>query len=263
MIAASKVAPASKPEKNALLIGSDPEVEAALGEVLAPEGWHIERASGNEEAYAKAQSKCFRVVVTGRHTSGRDDVDFLRKVRRVRPHTVVIILTDDSTPADVIASMREHAFGYLSNSFTIDSLKETLQLALDSPAWDDGIEIYSATPNWIRLHVRCAITTADRLLQFMREISDLPEEEQNDVGVAFREMLLNAMEHGGHFDPSQYVEISYVRTSRMVMCRIKDPGEGFSLDEIHHAAVANPEEDPTRHITTRNEKGCGRAATEC
>jgi anti-sigma regulatory factor (Ser/Thr protein kinase) len=41
----------------------------------------------------------------------------------------------------------------------------------------------------------------------------------------------------------------------MLMCRVKDPGEGFSLEEIHHAATANPEEDPIRHQTFRDAQG--------
>ena len=41
----------------------------------------------------------------------------------------------------------------------------------------------------------------------------------------------------------------------MVMCRVKDPGEGFSLDEIEHAAIANPDEDPIRHVTYREQRG--------
>ena len=43
----------------------------------------------------------------------------------------MIILADEGTPADVIASMREHAFGYLSKSFSMDSLNEIVQMALD------------------------------------------------------------------------------------------------------------------------------------
>src|ERR1700747_2197333 len=74
-------------------------------------------------------------------------------------------------------------------------------------------------------------------------------------GHGFREILLNAMEYGGKFQPNQYVEISYVRAKHMVMCRVKDPGEGFSLDEISHAAIANPEEDPIRHVVHREAKG--------
>jgi anti-sigma regulatory factor (Ser/Thr protein kinase) len=128
-------------------------------------------------------------------------------------------------------------------------------IAMSSPCWDDGIEVASATPDWINLFVRCDPHTADRLLQFMREIADLPEKELHDAGVAFREMLLNAMEHGGHFDPNQYVEISYMRTRKLVACRIKDPGEGFSLEELKHAALANPPEDPLRHALLREQLG--------
>jgi anti-sigma regulatory factor (Ser/Thr protein kinase)/CheY-like chemotaxis protein len=241
----------------ALLIGEDTEVESALAAILNPEGWRLQKAVGNDEAFALVKSGPIDLVITGRHTSGREDVAFLRRIRGVRPHSRMIILADESTPADVIASMREYAFGYLSKSFSMESLNEIVQMALDSPAWDDGIEIVSATPQWIKLHVRCERQTADRVLHFMGEIADLnlPEDERRDVGIAFREMLLNAMEHGGNFDPSQYVEISYVRTSHMVMCRIKDPGQGFSLEEIRHAAVNNPPEDPTAHIAVRDQRG--------
>jgi anti-sigma regulatory factor (Ser/Thr protein kinase) len=41
----------------------------------------------------------------------------------------------------------------------------------------------------------------------------------------------------------------------MVTCRISDPGDGFTLDEIPHAAVANPSGDPVRHIGYREEQG--------
>jgi len=41
----------------------------------------------------------------------------------------------------------------------------------------------------------------------------------------------------------------------MVSCRISDPGPGFTLDEITHAAIANPPDDPIRHATIREELG--------
>ena len=73
--------------------------------------------------------------------------------------------------------------------------------------------------------------------------------------MAFREILLNAMEHGGGFNPKHYVEVEYVRAHRMVSCRISDPGPGFSFDEIPHAAVANPADDPIRHAGIRDQIG--------
>jgi anti-sigma regulatory factor (Ser/Thr protein kinase) len=127
--------------------------------------------------------------------------------------------------------------------------------AAEEPSWDDGIEVVSATPEWIRTFVRCDLKTADRLLQFLNEVADLPDEERHDVARAFREMLLNAIEHGGQLDPTKSVEIDYLRARRMVTCRIADPGPGFKLNDIPHAAVANPAGDPVRHMAVREEQG--------
>ena len=68
----------------------------------------------------------------------------------------------------------------------------------------------------------------------------LPEVECEEVAFAFREIVLNAMEHGGKFDPGHFVEICYLKSKRMVMCHVKDPGEGFSLNEIREAEIMGP-----------------------
>ena len=151
--------------------------------------------------------------------------------------------------------MREHAFSYFSKPFSLPALADMLLTAAEEPCWDDGIEILSATSDWIHLAARCDLKTAERLIQFMHEIADLPEPENEAVAFAFREILMNAIEYGGHFRSDQYVEISYIRAKHMVMCRVKDPGEGFTLDEIEHAAIANPDDDPIRHIELREAKG--------
>jgi hypothetical protein len=39
------------------------------------------------------------------------------------------------------------------------------------------------------------------------------------------------------------------------LVQIRDPGKGFSLAKIQHAAVCNPDDSPTRHVEIRAEKG--------
>jgi CheY-like chemotaxis protein/anti-sigma regulatory factor (Ser/Thr protein kinase) len=241
--------------KKALLIDADPEIREMLREVLDVRTWSVRHAANNSAALELVKESPYDLIITSDKTPGRDDVELLRKIRRVRAHTRLIILTDESAPSVVVDSMRERAFSYFSRPFSLSSLADMVQMAADGPAWDDGIEVQSATPEWIRLLARCDVKTADRLIQFLQEIGDLPEVEGNAVATASREILLNAMEYGGKFQPNQWVEISYVRARHMVMCRVKDPGEGFTLDEIEHAAIANPDEDPIRHMATREEKG--------
>ena len=245
----------SAQKKDALFIDADPEVHAMLVDVLDPLVWSVRHAPDNKTALALAQAAHFDFILTSEKTSGKDDVDLLRRIRGIRPHTRLIILTEESTPTDVITSMREHAFSYFSKPFSLGSLADMVRAAAEGPCWDHGIEILSATPEWIRLVASCDLKTADRLMQFMHEVADLPEPERDAVATAFREILMNAIEHGGHFRSDQYVEISYVRAKHMVMCRVKDPGEGFTLDEIKHAAIANPQDDPVRHMAYREAQG--------
>jgi anti-sigma regulatory factor (Ser/Thr protein kinase)/DNA-binding NarL/FixJ family response regulator len=241
--------------KNALVVDADPEINALLSSVLDPGSWAVQHTPDNLGALALARKKAFDLIVTSAKTSGREDIELLRRIRMTRPHTRLIILAGQSTPADVITSMRERAFSYFSQPFSLDALEAMIRIASEGPCWDDGIEVISATPEWIRIQARCDLKTADRLVQFLNEVADLPEPEKNQVAMAFREMLLNAIEHGGQLDPSKYVDIEYVRARHMVTCRISDPGPGFTLDEIPHAAIANPDDQPIRHLAVREEQG--------
>jgi DNA-binding NarL/FixJ family response regulator/anti-sigma regulatory factor (Ser/Thr protein kinase) len=243
------------PLRSALIVDAVPQVSGALYGVLSREEWNIVHVPDNRSALRLVEERPFDLIITGTGSTGKEDIDLLRKIRQVRPHVRLIILTDESTPAYVIEAIRERAFSYFSTPFSTASFAEMVRSATTAPLWDDGIELVSATPEWISIIARCDKKTADRLVQFLQEISDLPLSEKEDVATAFREMLLNAIEHGGNFDPDQYVEVAYVRTSKLVMCRIKDPGQGFSLDEIHHAAVNNPSYDPLRHILFREARG--------
>ena len=69
--------------------------------------------------------------------------------------------------------------------------------------------------------------------------------------MAFREILLNAIEHGGQFDPSKRVQIECVRTDRILIYHVRDPGKGFSFDFLPHAAISNPPDAPAAHMEYR------------
>jgi DNA-binding NarL/FixJ family response regulator len=241
--------------KFALIVDADPQVSRVLHSVLNPEEWSIVLAPDNRSVLKIVEARPFDLIITDTESTGKEDIDLLQRIRRVRPHVRLIILTDESTPADVIRAIRERAFSYFTKPVSTASFADIVRWATTEPPWDDGIEVVSATPEWISIIARCDRKTADRLVQFFQEMSDLPHPEREDIATAFREMLLNAFEHGGNFDPNQYVEVAYVRTRKLVMCRIKDPGQGFSLEEIHHAAVNNPSYDPIRHALLREARG--------
>ena len=128
-----------------------------------------------------------------------------------------------------------------------------------SPATTLPIEVVSARPEWVELVAPCSLDVADRIQEFVMHLdADLPEDVRESVAQAFRELLSNAIEWGGRLDPSQHVRISCLRTKRLRLYRIADPGEGFDIDQLAHAAVSNPADDPLEHA--RRARGAGAAA---
>jgi DNA-binding response OmpR family regulator len=255
MTSSSSASVASAPQKTALVVSSDGDIDELLMSVLVAEGWNTQRVVDNQDALSVSREKTFDLVITGRKTRGPEDIELLRKIRSARPHLRLIILTDKWTPGDIISAMREGAFSYFVAPFEASALAEMVHAAMAEPYWDDGIEILSATPAWVRLTARCDLRTADRLVQFLQGFGGIPQADKNQVSSAFREILINAMEHGAHFDPSQHVEISFIRSRRAIACRVKDPGQGFSLDELRHAAVGSSPEDLFSHMAVREEQG--------
>jgi DNA-binding response OmpR family regulator len=244
------------PRKSALMVVGGAQVNAMVSRVLRDEGLEISRAVDNKTVLSIVRERSFDLIITAEHTDAKEDVELLHAIRNIRPHVRMIVLADEATPSDVIAAIRAGAFSYFRPPYTASELSRMVRLAMSEPAWDDGIEIVSATSSWVRLIVRADLPTADRLVQFLRAGSTLPEGEKDDVISAFHEILLNAMEHGAHFDPSQYVEVAFVRTRRMMVCRVKDPGQGFSLEEIRqHTALEDSPQGLFNHLHVREEQG--------
>ena len=254
MTTSSTRAVAPTPQKTALVVASGGEIDELVTSVLAKEGWNIQLVVDNQEVLSLSRTNPFDLIITGSKTCGAEDVELLRKIRSARPHLRLIILTDEWTPGDVIAAMREGAFSYFVAPFQASALAEMVRAAMAEPCWDDGIEILSATPDWVRLTARCDLLTADRLVQFLQGVGSIPQADKEQVVIAFREILINAMEHGAHFNPSQHVEISFIRSRRAIACRVKDPGQGFSLEELRHAAISSPE-DLFGHVAVREVLG--------
>ncbi len=80
--------------------------------------------------------------------------------------------------------------------------------------------------------------------------STLSGDEKSELSVAFREMLVNSIEHGGKLDLNEWVRVSRIRTKRTIVYYIHDPGNGFSRADLKQA-VSNPPDDPPAHMQIR------------
>src|ERR1051326_1509416 len=173
----------------------------------------------------------------------------MRALQAIRPASKTIVLVSHTTTRKVIEALRHGMAAYFSRPFDSSAVRDAIVHALSIPNWSDGIELLSAEPDFISVRLRCCLHTADRLAQFMRELPcTLGDHERTELFMAFREMLLNGIEHGGKLDPNEWVSVSRVRTRRTIVYHIFDPGEGFSRSDLRHAAISNPPGQPPAHI---------------
>ena len=237
-----------------LIIGADPTVGVSLSQQL--QACSIEIAEGNANALQLLRQRAFELVLTDPHSSVKEDLALINELEGIRPGIKTIILASEATPEDVIASLRARVFACFTYPFDKNELVVMISKALQASNWHSAIEVLSAKPNWIALRVNCQLLTADRLVRFMTELrSDLADPDRSTLLTAFREILLNAMEHGGAFDSEKVIEINAVRTKRAIVYRFRDPGPGFREKPLPHAAINNPPDNSVAHLEFREAQG--------
>jgi len=238
-----------------LLIDADPGVQELVTGMLQREDRRIQAVFDGREALQRLRQGHWDVVVAGQGRNGLDGLKLVRRVRAIQPDARVIV-TGDQDSQRVVAAIRERAYSYAHKPLSDSPLAEMVSQALDSGNWQDDIRVESARPEWVSLDVRCKLDAAERTTYFLRELlSDLSHQIRDDVTAAFRELLMNGIEHGCKSDPKKRIRVSLLRTPRSVIVHIHDPGQGFSLDLLPHAAISNPEDSPIKHVEVRVEEG--------
>ena len=239
-----------------LVIGSNAPVSREIGDALYVADFPMEYSSGNADALQRLRARSFGVVITNPDSAVDEDVALLEEMRRIRPGVKCIVLARGSTPNEVIAALRARVFACFTPPFDCDEITNMARKAASDNQWGDDIQVLTAKPGWVSLRVNCRLITAERLMTFAKELSSrLAEDMRQEMMYALREILMNAMEHGAAFNPEQVVEVTGIRTARSMVFYVRDPGAGFRQDEVAHAAIANPSDDPAAHLTQREEEG--------
>jgi anti-sigma regulatory factor (Ser/Thr protein kinase)/ActR/RegA family two-component response regulator len=239
-----------------LLIGQDPALVGALRASHHLTGHEVQACGGPFEAQRQLRTRAFDVVITDPATTAAEDLALLAELSQLRPGIRTIVLAPQLSSADVITALRQHVYACFTRPIDYEDVADMARAAIDDINWRDGIEVTSGLPHWITLRVTCRLITADRLTRFMTEYrSDLPSSERDLLMTAFREMLLNAMEHGAGFDPEKVIEVTAAQTGRAIVFHFRDPGDGFDHDDLRHAAASARPEDVLSSTQQRADTG--------
>jgi CheY-like chemotaxis protein/anti-sigma regulatory factor (Ser/Thr protein kinase) len=238
-----------------LVVDDDPALHQVIEGALGNDGHALLHAIDAAKGLETLERESIDLALIDYVMPGMDGIEFLDNLRLKHPKLKTIMMTAYGTPAAVLGALRKKVCDFLVKPFSVADLRAAVAAALDDCNMIE-IEVISAQPHWVQLRVPCDLGAVPLLQKLLIQLkADLPEETREAMAYAFREMLNNAIEHGGKLDPDKSVEVICVRLKRAIIYWIKDPGEGFDPKELEHAAVNNPAGDPFRHVTVRDEMG--------
>jgi CheY-like chemotaxis protein len=238
-----------------VLVVDDDRVTRHLARAtLVKAGYRVRVARDGAEALTRLRSEKFDLMLLDVWMPRMDGLGVLDRLKGSKGRLRIIVMTSDDAPATLLRAIRQQAHQYVHKPIEPDALVSLVRATLKSGP-EPPIEVVSARPDWVELVVPCTRGAADRLHNVMAQLeTDLPEEMRESVGYAFRELLLNAVEWGGKLDPRRKVRIAYLRAKRMLLYRIADPGPGFRMEGLDHAAISHPD-NPIEHMRVRENKG--------
>ena len=243
--------------RHVLVVDDDGALRHAIAALLEQAGYRTEQARDGREALSKLQQEAVDLLLLDIGLPGMSGLDILAQIRSQAAPPPVIMMTADDTPETLLQSFRAQAQRFIRKPFPPRRIVEIVSDVLAAPAVASlPIEVVSAVPEWVEIVAPCALEVGERVREFVMQLdATLPVDVRESVAQAFRELLTNAIEWGGHLDPQRMVRISCIRTRRMLLYRIADPGEGFDISGLAHAAISNPEHDPLAHDRVREAMG--------
>ena len=121
-----------------LIIEDDTELAWALKHVLQVEGYAVETAFNSDDGFARARDNSFDVVVTDLQLVGSSSLgdkaglDLIDRVRAVKPHQPIILMTAHHSTETAIEATKLGAYDYLLKPFDPAELLDMIDKAVAS-----------------------------------------------------------------------------------------------------------------------------------
>jgi DNA-binding response OmpR family regulator len=241
--------------KKILVVDDDQTTRHLLRKVLTSAGFSAAVAKDGVDGLKALRARRYDLLLLDVWMPRMNGLELLAKLKAGKNRPRVVVMTSDEAPETLLKAVRERAFKYVHKPVDSLTLLQTVRAVLTAPE-PPPVEVVSARPEWVELVVPCTREAAEHINTVVSDLdSNLDAEVRESIAYAFRELLLNAVEWGGRLDPKRKVRISCLRCKRMLMYRIADPGPGFKIEELEHAAIGQPADDPIKHMQVREEKG--------
>ncbi len=109
--------------KQILVADDEDSIRWVLSKALSQKGYQVDLASDGQEARTALRSKKYDLAVLDIKMPGITGLDLLESIQKDSPHTLVIIMTAESSMHNAVEAMKRGAYDYITKPFDLDVLE--------------------------------------------------------------------------------------------------------------------------------------------
>ncbi len=116
--------------KSIMVVDDRTGIRKLLNEVLEHAGYNVCTTAGGAEAVKMISRQPVDLVLLDMKMSGMDGLETLDKLKKIRPHVKILIMTAYEEPELLKEAARLGSCGYISKPFDIEELKNMIAAKL-------------------------------------------------------------------------------------------------------------------------------------
>ncbi len=118
-------------EEKILIADDEESIRIGISALLEGEGYNVAEAKDGTEAWEKLQSGNFAILLADLKMPGMDGLQLLKKVKKAKMDTEVVIITGKGTISTAVRAMKSGAYDYLTKPVNPERIKSLIPKILE------------------------------------------------------------------------------------------------------------------------------------
>ncbi len=114
-----------------LVVDDEDIARTNLEYILKKEGYHVSTAVNGADALGKVMASEFDLILTDLKMEKMDGMQLVESVKRVSPHTDIVMITGFATVSSAVDALKKGAAHYLPKPINLDELRATVRQILE------------------------------------------------------------------------------------------------------------------------------------
>jgi len=120
-----------EPKVHILIVDDEEIVRESLASWLEEDGYEVKVAENADRALERLPEKDWNLAMVDLKMPGMDGIELMEEIRKIKPETIVIIMTAYATVDTAVQAMKKGAYDYIVKPFNPEDLSMTIRKIIE------------------------------------------------------------------------------------------------------------------------------------